>query len=156
VFGSYSTKSSFISWNGTLAFAGGSLDITSITINSQNNTEDRQVVGRLNPSKYPFGRYLVSGSLELDLPKDGLKYVGSMLANSAFTVTGSLYNGVHDSLYFDMANCRYNPFEINFANGQSETTFSIPFVAYESEDGGTAPIKWVVNTVGYGTTLARI
>lgn len=155
-FGSYSTKSSFISWNGTLAFAGGSLDITSITINSQNNTEDRQVLGRLNPSKYPFGRFLVSGSLELDLPKDGLKYVGSMLANSAFTITGSLYNGALDYMTFNMPACRYNPFEINFANGQSETTFSIPFVAYESEDGGTAPIIIQVSTVGWGTAFARV
>lgn len=156
VLGSYSTKSPFISWNGTLSFAGGSLDVTSITINSQNNTEDRQVVGRLNPSKYPFGRYLVSGSLELDLPKDGVKYIGSMLNNSSFTLTGSLYNGAHDNIVFNLPNCRYNPFEINFANGQSETTFSIPFVAYESEDGGTAPIIWQVNATGWGTAFARI
>jgi hypothetical protein len=155
-FGSYSTKQSFISWNGTLAFAGGALDITSITINSQNNSEDRQVVGKLNPTKYPFGRFLVSGSIDLDLPKDGLKYVGSMLANGSFTLTGSLYNSALDNIVFNIPNCKYNPFDINFSNGQSETTFSIPFTAYESEDGGTAPIIWQVNTVGYGTVLARI
>lgn len=55
VFGSYSSKSSFMSWNGTLSFAGQSLDITSIKITSKNNTEDRSIVGRKNPSKYPLG-----------------------------------------------------------------------------------------------------
>lgn len=153
--GSYSTKSSFISWNGTLSFAGAALDITSISINSQNNSEDRQVLGKLNPSKYPFGRYMVSGSLELDLPKDGLKYVGSMLSNLSFAITGSLYNGADDYMTFNLPACKYNPFEINFANGQSETTFSIPFVAYESEDGGTSPITIQVRTTGWGSAFNR-
>lgn len=156
VLGSYSTKSSFISWNGTLLFDGGSLDITSIAINSQNNTADRPVLGKKNPSKYPFGRVLVSGSLDLDLPKSGLQYIGSMLNNGTFTITGSMYNGAFDYMTFNMANCRYNPFEINFSNGQSETTFSIPFVAYESENGSTAPIVWQVGAVGWGTVFNHI
>jgi tail tube protein len=151
VFGSYSTRSSFTSWNGTLTVGGVSIDITSVTINSQNNSEDRQIIGRLNPSKYPFGRYLVTGSLDLDLPKDGLRYVGSMLSNQAFAITGSLYNGADDYLSFNLPACRYNPFEINFSGGQGETTFSIPFVAYESEDGGTSPITVVVRTSGWGS-----
>lgn len=154
--GSYSTKSSFLSWNGTVLVGTVALDITSVTINSQNNSEDRQVLGRLNPSKYPFGRYMVSGSLELDLPKDGLKYVGSMLSNLSFAVTGSLYNSADDFVTFNMPNCKYAPFEVNFSNGQSETTFSIPFVAYESEDGGTAPIAIQVRTTGWGTIFNRV
>lgn len=156
VFGSYSTRSSIISWNGTLAFDGGSLDITSITVKSQNNTEDRSVLGRKNPSKYPFGRLLVSGSLELDLPKDGLKYIGSMLNNSNFSITGSFYNGANDYMTINMPKCCYNPFEINFSGGQNETTFSIPFLAYESEDGGTAPIAIQVGATGWGTVFNHI
>lgn len=156
VFGSYSTRSSFISWNGTLLFDGNSLDITSITINSQNNTEDRSVLGRKNPSKYPFGRFLISGSLDLDLPKDGLKYVGSMLANGTFSITGSLYNGANDYVVFNLPQCCYNPFDINFANGQSETTFSIPWQAYESEDGSTAPVTIQVGATGWGTAFNHI
>lgn len=156
VFGSYSTKTSFMSWTGTLAFDGGSLDITSISINSQNNSADRAILGRLNPSKYPYGRVIVSGSLELDLPKSGLQYIGSMLQNTGFAITGSLYNGVNDYITFNMAQCKYNPFEINFSNGQSETTFSIPFTAYESENGSSAPIVWQVGAVGWGTVFNHI
>lgn len=156
VFGSYSAKSSIMSFNGTLLFDGASLDITSITINSQNNTEDREVLGKLNPSKYPFGRYLISGSLELDLPKDGLKYVGSMLANGTFSVTGSFYNGAFDYITFNMPNCCYQPFDINFSGGQNETTFSLPFSAYESQDGGTAPIILQVGAIGWGTVFNHI
>lgn len=156
ILGSYSAKQSIMSFNGTLLFDGNSLDITSITINSQNNTEDREVLGKLNPSKYPFGRYMISGSLELDLPKDGLKYVGSMLANGTFSVTGSFYNGVLDFITFNMPQCCYQPFDINFSGGQNETTFSIPFMAYESQDGGTAPITMQVAAVGWGTVFNHI
>lgn len=154
--GSYSTLNSFVSWNGTLTFAGASLDITSISINSQNNTEDRQVIGKLNPSKYPFGRFLISGSIDLDLPKDGLKYVGSMLANLSFAITATLYNGADDFMTISLPACKYNPFDINFANGQSETTFSIPWVAYESEDGGTSPITVGVRTTGWGSAFNHV
>jgi hypothetical protein len=156
VFGSYSSKSSFMSWNGTLAFSGASLDITSIKITSKNNTEDRQVLGRKNPSKYPFGRFMISGSLELDFPKDGVKYLGSMLANEGFAITGSLYNGPHDYMTFNMPNCKYAPFEVNLSGGQSETTFSIPFVAYESEDGITSPITVQVGCTGIGSVFNKL
>jgi tail tube protein len=156
MFGSYSTRASFVSWSGTLLFDGGALDITSISINSQSNTEDRAVLGRRNPSKYPFGRCLVSGSLELDLPKSGLAYVGSMLNNSGFSITGSIYNSAFDNLTFSLGSCLYNPLEINFSGGQSETTFSIPFTAYESENGSTAPIVWQVHATGWGTVFNHI
>jgi hypothetical protein len=156
VFGSYSTKSSFISFNGTVLVDGGSIDITSITINSQNNVADRQVLGRKNPSKYPFGRITVSGSLELDLPKDGLKYIGSMLTDQKFVITGSLYNGANDYITFNIPRACYNPFDINFSGGQGETTFSIPFVAYESEDGATAPISWQIGATGWGTIFNHV
>lgn len=156
VFGSYSAKSSFMSWNGTLSFAGQSIDITSIKVTSKNNTEDRQVLGRKNPSKYPFGRFLISGSLELDFPKDGLKYIGSMLTNEGFTVTGSLYNGPSDYVTFNMPNCKYAPFEVNFAGGQGETTFSLPFVAYESENGLVSPITLQVGCTGYGSVFNKL
>lgn len=156
VFGSYSAKSSFMSWNGTLSFAGGNLDITSIKITSKNNTEDRQVLGRKNPSKYPFGRFLISGSLELDFPKDGMKYIGSMLTNEGFSITGSLYNGANDYLTFNLPTCKYAPFEVNFAGGQSETTFSVPFVAYESEDGVTSPFTVQVGCYGWGSAFNKL
>lgn len=156
VFGSYSSKNSFMSWNGTLSFAGQSLDITSIKIVSKNNSEDRSVIGRQNPSKYPLGRIMVSGSLELDLPKDGMKFVGSMLSNEGFQITGSLYNGPHDYLTFDMANCKYDPFEVNFSGGQGETTFSIPFQAYESENGASAPLRIQVGVLGWGSAFNKL
>ncbi len=156
VFGSYSQKSSFMSWNGTMSFAGNSIDITSVKITSKNNTEDRQVLGKKNPSKYPFGRFMISGSLELDFPKDGVKYIGSMLNNGSFTVTGSMFNGVNDFVTFNLPNCRYAPFEVNFAGGQGETTFSLPFVAYESEDGLTSPVTVQVGCYGFGSAFNKL
>lgn len=154
--GSYSTKPSFIAWVGTLLFAGQSLDITTISFTSANNTEDRSIIGRKNPSKYPLGRVSVKGKIDLDIPKDGLKWMGSQLADGTFAVSGTLYNSVNDSVIFAMPMCKYESFEMNLAGGNSESTFSIPFVAYESEDGGTAPIKWTVRTTGYGTVFDHI
>ena len=152
-FGSYSTLNSFQFWTGTLQVAGESLDITNFSFTSSNNTEDRTVLGKKDPSKYKFGRYTLEGAFDIDLPKDGLKWVGSMLNDSEFSITGTLYNGVHDSVKLSLPRCKYRPIEMNLAGGDSEAQFNLPFTAYESEDGATEPIKIVVETTRWGSSF---
>lgn len=151
-FGSYSTNSSFEFWTATLAYAGGGLDVTKMAITSKNNMDAYRALGSRNPSKYRYGRYDISGSLDLDFPYDGLKYFGSMVGGSSFSVTATMYNGTSDWTTFNMPNCRLKPIEATFKGGDQETAFSLPFVAYESEDGLTSPITVVVHTLTYGST----
>lgn len=152
----YSTKTSFMSWTGTLTVAGEALGITGMTTMLANNSEVKNVIGRLNPIRFPQGRYGVEGSFEVDLPKDGLKWIGSMLANSPFALTGTFYNSDFDQVAFSIPNARYKTMELDLKGGAAETVFSIPFVGYESEDGSESPITVVVTTTGWGTSLDNL
>lgn len=151
--GSYSSLSSFMSWNGTLTVAGESLGITSMNITTKNNSETKNIIGYINPTRYPQGRFEVSGSFDVDLPKDGLKWIGSMLANRTFAIAGTLFNSTYDQVTISVPAAYYKTMELDLKGGQAETTFSIPFVAYESEDGATSPITLAVTTQGWGTVF---
>lgn len=151
-FGSYSSLPSYEFWTATLAYAGGTVDLTKLEWASKNNMDAFRALGSKNPSRYRYGRYDISGSLDLDFPYDGLKYFGSMIGGSAFTLTATMYNGTSDWVTFNMPNCRLKPIEANFKGGDQETAFALPFVAYESEDGSTAPVTVVVHTLTYGST----
>lgn len=154
--GSYSTNSQFEYFSGTLVFAGDSstsIDVTTTNINSKNNAEERVVIGNLNPSKYPFGRTSVTGELTMDMPEDGLKHIGSMLDDVAFSYVGTFFNAADDQIIFNMPNCRRDPFGINQGGGEETNEQTIPFQAYESTDGATAPIVWTVVTAGLGSAF---
>jgi hypothetical protein len=151
-FGSYSALPSFEFWTATLAYAGGTLDISKFEWSSKNNMTPYRAIGSKNPSRYNFGRYDISGSLDLDFPYDGMKHFGSMIGGSAFTLTATMYNGTSDWVSFNFPNCRLKPIEVNMKGGDQETTFALPWTAYESEDGATAPVTVVVHTLTYGST----
>lgn len=151
-FGSYSALPSYEFWTATLSYGGGTLDVTKLQWTSKNNMEAFKAIGSKNPSRYRYGRYDISGAFELDFPYDGMKYFGSMIGGSAFAVTATLFNGTSDWMTFNFPNCRLKPFEADMKGGDQETTFSLPFVAYESEDGSTAPVTITVNTLTYGST----
>ncbi len=151
-FGSYSSLPSYEFWTATLAWGGGTLDVTKLEWSSKNNMEEYRALGSRNPSRYRFGRYDISGSLDLDFPYDGLKYFATMVGGSSFAVTATMYNGTSDWVSFNMPNCRLKPIEANLKGGDQETTFNLPFTAYESENGSTAPITVVVHTLTYGST----
>lgn len=150
--GSYSSNASYEFWTATLSWGGGTLDVTKLEWASKNNLDAYRALGSRNPSRYRFGRYDISGSLDLDFPYDGLKYFGTMIGGSSFAVTATFYNGTSDWVTFSMPNCRLKSIEANMKGGDQETTFSLPFVAYESENGSTAPISVVVHTLTYGST----
>jgi hypothetical protein len=157
--GSYSTNSQFEFFSGTMTFAGDSetdIDITNFSISSKNNAEDRITIGNLNPARYPFGRIMVDGELTMDMPNDGLKHMGSMLDNRAFTVVGTFYNAADDQISFSMPNCRRDPFSVNQSGGEAINEMSIPFSAYESDDGVTSPITWTVTTAGLGSAFSIV
>lgn len=149
--GSYSVKPSFESWSGTIFYDGGTLELNKLSIMSKNNLDERLVIGKLNPTNYRFGRIEVSGSLDLDMPFDGMKYFGSQLSGSSFAITATLYNSANDWVTFNMPKCCFKPFEAQLKGG-AETTFTLPFVAYESDDGSTAPITVTVQTSTWGST----
>lgn len=154
--GSYSSNSQFEFFSGTVTFAGDAntaIDITNFTVTSSNNSEDRVVIGKLDPSKYPFGRTTVGGEFTMDMPNDGLRHIGSMLDNVAFAFTGTFFNANNDLIAFDMPNCRRDPFGINQGGGEETTEMTVPYKAYESADGATAPITWTIRTTGLGSAF---
>lgn len=150
--GSYSTNSSFQWWSATLTYGGGTLDVTKFEWTSKNNLEEYMALGSKNPSKYRYGRYDISGSFDLDFPYDGLKHFATMIGGSAFAVVATLYNGTSDWCSFSFPNCRLKSTEANMKGGDQETAFSLPFTAYESENGSTAPVTVTVHTTTYGST----
>lgn len=154
--GSYSTNSQFEYFVGTLSIAGDSstaIDITNFSVTSKNGAEERIVIGQLNPSKYPFGRMMVEGEFAMDLPNDGLKHMGSMLNDTAFSISGTWFNAADDQISVTMPNCRRNPFSVNQSGGEETNEMTVPYTAYESADGNTAPITWTVITAGLGSAF---
>ena len=154
--GSYSTNSQFDYFRGTMTVAGDAstaIDITNFSVTSSNGAEERVVIGQLNPSKYPFGRTSIKGEFTLDMPDDGLKHVGSMLDNVTFALTGTWFNAANDQIAFNMPDCRRDPFGVNQSGGEETNEMTIPYTAYESADGDTAPITWTVITTGLGSAF---
>ena len=116
------------------------IDITSFSVTSKIGSEERVVIGKRDPSKYPFGRIMVEGEFTLDLPNDGLKHMGSMLDNEAFAITGTWFNAADDQIAFNMPNCRRNPFSVNQGGGEETNELSVPYTAYESADKTTTKL----------------
>ena len=155
--GSYSTNSAFNGWSVNLTWAGGTLDVNKMSIMSKNAMSERLVLGTQNPADYRYGRYNCSGVFDVDLPYDGLKYIGSMIGGSSFTVVGTFYNSTSDYVAFSMPNCFLKDFSPDLKAGDSTITYGIPFEAYESTDGATAPLTITVRTNTYGSTpLTRV
>lgn len=150
--GSYSTNGAYQYFSGTFLLGGTSQDITKLSIVSKCGLEELITLGKLNPSRYKFGKHKVNGSFDLDMPKDGLRYFGSMIGGSAFGIVGTLYNSASDYVLLNLPNCRWDNFNANISGGDSDVSFSLPFMAYESDDGGTAPISVTVETTTWGST----
>ncbi len=149
--GSYSTKSVFNSWSIAVLYDGGNLNLNKFELTTTNNTEERLVLGSVNPIDYRYGRFMAKGNLDLDFPYDGLKYFRTLVGGSAFTVVGTLSNGTTDFVSFNMPNCRLEDFDAPLKPGEDTVTTTLPFVAYESDDGLTAPITVTVHTNTYGS-----
>jgi len=156
-FGSYSAKSGFESWTGTLNVGGDtSLQITSMTFTSANNSEDRSVIGNLNPTKYDFGKGAITGAVQIDAPNAALEHLGSMVADRALAINGTLWNSSNDYLIFSMPNCKYEPFDVTLAGGNAQTEYPLNFKAFESNDGATSPITITCKTTGMGSAFNKL
>lgn len=150
--GSYSTLTPFEGYEGTFSIGGRTdLSITSITFTSENTSEDRSVLGYINPQKYDFGRYKLTGVAQIDAPKEALLHLGSMASDLSLAITGTLFNGVNDYITINMPNCKYQPFDVNLSGANSTTEYGLAFKAFESADGATAPITVTVRTTGMGS-----
>jgi len=153
-FGSYSTLAPFEGFEGTFTVCGRTdLKITNLTVTSVNNSDDRPSLGNLNPTEYDFGKNIVSGVAQIDAPNDSLSHVGSMVADRALAVTGTLFNNANSLMVINMPNCRYEPFDVNPSGANAQTEYGLPFKAYESEDGQTPPITITVKTLGMGSAF---
>jgi hypothetical protein len=142
--GSYSTKRSFSGWSATALVAGASLPLMDLMFESSNGLEEKSRVGRLSPEIFPFGEYSLKGAFNLDLPKDALKYIGSMFALRDFSIVATLYNGTADQVVFDLPTCKYQTFDWNNKGGNEEVSSSIPFQAFSV--GNAYPIRVSVKT----------
>jgi len=148
-FGSYSTLTPLESWEGTFSVAGRTdLDVTSVQIVINNNLEDREKIGYLNPTKYEFGRPEISGVIKVDAPDEILRDHGSMLLDSAFVISGTFYNGVNDYITVSLPNNKRDTYEVNPGGANDTVEYEIPFKAYKSENGATSPITIGVRTTG--------
>lgn len=150
--GSYSTNPAFQYFSATLSVGGTTQDITKFAFSSKNGLEELITLGNRNPARYKFGKAIVEGSIDLDMPKDGMRYFGSMTGGSSFSISATLYNGTSDFVAFSFPNCRWKPFNANIKGGNSDVQFTLPWKAYESENGSTAAMTVQVNTTTWGST----
>lgn len=156
-FGSYSTLNPFDGFEGTFTIGGdSSLDIMNLTLTIQNQTDDLTVLGKLNPSKYDFGKINVSGNVQLAAPTASLEHLGSMLADKEFAITGTLFNSLQNQMTVNMPICKYEPFEVNPTGANAITEYTMPFKAYESENGVNPPITIKVKTTGMGSAFTVV
>ena len=156
VFGSYSEKSAFDSFSGTLSIGGKTtFKVTSFSFTSANNSEDRSSIGYINPQDYDFGKYGLTGVMQIDAPNDALSHIGSMVADKTFAITGTLFNSINDQVTINMPYLRYDPFDVNLAGGNAQTEYGLPFKAFESQNGSTAPIIIKVRTTGMGSAFTK-
>jgi hypothetical protein len=123
---------------------GQSLGLIGVDLVSDNGVEERTRVGRLSPDSFTFGEYSLKGALRLDLPKDAMKYVGSMMTLKPFSVLATLYQGTNNQVVLDLPHCKYLPFDLVLRDGDSEVEGLMPFQAFSV--GGTPPIQVTVNT----------
>ncbi len=143
--GSYSLLDNYTSFNSPINFLG--LDVTSLDIECSNNLKKTDPVGT-HSKIYKFGRHEVKGKVAVDVSKQTMAYIGSMLGGTSFSVYGTFFNNNRDKVIYQMPNCRLDPF--NMSVGNSLATF--PFRAYESEDGLTPAIKFMIWTQNYSAT----
>jgi hypothetical protein len=141
--GSYSPLPSFMGWSATALIGGQSLDVTGLEFESNNGVEEKTRLGRLNPESFSFGEYSLKGAFKLDLPKDAMRFVGSMFTLKPFPIIATLYNGTSDQVVFDIPHCKYMPFDFNNSGGSEDVSGVIPFQAFAN---GSYPIKVTVNT----------
>jgi hypothetical protein len=140
--GSYNNEPAMGGWSGSLLVDGVALDMDSLTIVSDNAIEEKNILGMMNPYSFSFGKYSCTGRFTLPMPDNGLQYVGSMLTNKVFSLSGTFTSGTN-VLSVSMPYCRYNTFDVLPNRNNSEWKMSIPFTALENN--GTSPITvgWV-------------
>lgn len=143
-YGTYSSLGEYSPTTCSVDFLG--LSVLDFEFTSDDNVELRNVLGDNRPI-HKFGRYELKGKATVDLSKDRLKHFGTVLSGSSFSVSATMFNGAHDRIIFQMADCRMNEFSIGVSD-----IYSVPFQAFASEDGSTAPIKIGVWTQHYSAT----
>lgn len=97
---------------------------------------------------FGHGKYNIQGNATIDLSKVSLAYIGSMLGTQSFSIVGTLYNDERDKIVISLPNCFMDDFPLSM----NSSTMDIPFRAYESENGGTAPMKVQIWTRNYSGT----
>jgi hypothetical protein len=139
--GSYSQAKAFGGWTATALVGGQSLEIEGLDFVSDNGVEEKSRLGRMNPDSFTFGEYSLKGAIKLDLPKDAMKFVGSMFTLQPFSILATLYQGTSNQLVLDIPHCKYLPFDFKLAESVEGV---IPFQAYSVN--GQYPIRVTVNT----------
>ena len=159
-FGSYSSKAAFNYFSGTLSLLGGTVGndfiVSSFDFVSDNKTEDRMTIGSQNPSTYSWGKIQLTGDIKLDVPAAATRQIGSLIADTAFSIVGTWSNSANERMIVSIPSCKRNPFVVSGAGGESVSEMTIPFRAFESEDGNTAPITFTTVTMGLGSLFNPI
>jgi hypothetical protein len=143
-YGSYSQFSEFTPSNCNVDFLG--LPVLSFEFTGDNRIENRFVTGANKPV-HRFGQYELRGKVTVDLSKDVLRHFATAMSGSTFPVSATMYNAGHDQIVFQFPDCRMTEFPI----GASDI-YTVPFQAYMSEDGSTAPVNVKLWTKNYSAT----
>ena len=147
----YSAYDSWNDWEAHVTFkykgVATTLEVSSLTFTGNNATEDRMKLGYRGRSNFPFtGRPVIEG--EIAFLAENLDYL-TILENcgSAFlsvNVIGTA--GTNPSIYFEMPNIKFRPFDLNPASATEPISYTIPFRALPTADDGTGPILAKVYT----------
>lgn len=132
-YGSYSEKSRFVDWKGTVTYnhAGNatSLDLANVGVTLNNNTSDKGKIGKKGWNKFPFsGRPVLEGSFDLELESGDFARVFEAGGSSAIKMTW--YNSALDWMELHLPCTYWRAFDRPVGAGDAPIDYSLPFRAY--------------------------
>lgn len=139
-YGSYSVKSRYTSWNGTIVYkyanTATTLNVQSWETTLDNKTADQTRIGNKGYTHFPFsGRPIHEG--KLDLEYDDVGFITSMRDNGSAYFEILYKNSAIDWMLIQQPNIKYKTFEPTVSGGDTQIDVSIPYRAFTSENGGT-------------------
>lgn len=151
--GTYSVLPSYESWSGTMSMDGGTFEMSSLTLVSDQGVQEFSRVGKSAPENFQYSSYSLKGQIGFDLPQDAFRHVGSMVSGEWFSISGTFANSVNDRVIVSIPRARRLPFDYFNHGGDKTLEGMIPFEAFEYQ--GSSPITISVDTNSIFSGLLR-
>lgn len=136
--GSFSDKSRFVDWQGTVSFIyggnGTTLDLQDLTLTFEGGQNGRRRLGTKNRVRFPYsGRPLHEGRMQWEFDRsDVLDY---LKAGGSFALLSTWYEGPLNWIQVDQGHCKLRPSDPQAGGGDSSVMYEQPYRAYPN--GGT-------------------